>query len=158
MVNGLERVNRLEQTLGVGKTGIGVKLRPTVAGGRLALLDIGTPQTAHEALDGWLRQTAHKQLRVIAHKPLVPHEFVDISLFRMQTKSQLVTRETRNSNFNPFQMPPRGVDNQKVIHVAQVIGFAQAMFYKLVEVVKINVGEQLAGQITDGLALRNSVI
>lgn len=46
------------------------------------------------------------------------------------------------------------VQNKEIVHVTQVIMLLETVFYELVKLVQVNIGEQLTGQVTNWYAAR----
>lgn len=77
------------------------------------------------------------------------HRLKDL-LFRMKFQMQFRFDKRLYPVAPDDQLLLGTVKKQKIIHVAEIMAALESVFYELIQLVEINVGKKLAGQIADG--------
>ncbi len=109
--------------------------------------------------------TQHSVLARLAHQPVVRELYVsekihapvilhELNFVRMQTQLQLFLQKLLDGGEEVLQLRFVGRDDNKIVGVANVVRGFQFVFYKLVELVHVDVCEQLRSQVADRYASR----
>ena len=69
---------------------------------------------------------------------------------RLECEPQALLQEGGNRGMPPHQLRPVFVQQHEVVHITHVVAALQLVFDELVQLVEIEVGEELAGEVADG--------